>query len=146
MRTLLATLVAAGVLCSARRRAAPPEPPASFISVEELKKLIDGGAHADLIDVRHWEAFVEMHIKGARSIPVRSIRAACQRDLQDRARRLLLNLPARPGPGATQHPLYARLAQPSRARRRAPRLAREGLPGGRHGGVREPEALMGLPT
>jgi rhodanese-related sulfurtransferase len=73
MRTMLATLVAAGVLLLGAAPAAPPDPPANFISVDELKKLIDGGARADLIDVRHWDAFVEMHIKGARSIPVRSV-------------------------------------------------------------------------
>jgi rhodanese-related sulfurtransferase len=73
MRTMLATLVAAGVLLLGAAPAAPPDPPANFISVDELKKLIDGGARADLIDVRHRDAYVEMHIKGARSIPVRSV-------------------------------------------------------------------------
>ena len=73
MRAMLATLVAAGVLLLGAAPAAPPDPPANFISVEELKKLIDGGTRADLIDVRHWDAFVEMHIKDARSIPVRSV-------------------------------------------------------------------------
>ena len=75
MRTILATLVAAGVLLLGAAPGAPPEPPASFIKVEELKKLIDGGAKADLIDVRHWDSYVEMHIKGARSIPLRSVEA-----------------------------------------------------------------------
>ena len=73
MRTMLAILVAAGVLLLGAAPASPPEPPANFISVVELKKLIDGGTRADLIDVRHWDSYVEMHIKGARSIPVRSI-------------------------------------------------------------------------
>ena len=73
MRMMLATLVAAGVLLLGAAPAAPPDPPANFISVDELKKLIDDGARADLIDVRHWDAYVEMHIKGARSIPVRSV-------------------------------------------------------------------------
>jgi rhodanese-related sulfurtransferase len=73
MRTMLATLVAAGVLLLGAAPAAPPDPPANFISVDELKKRIDDGARADLIDVRHWDAYVEMHITGARSIPVRSV-------------------------------------------------------------------------
>jgi rhodanese-related sulfurtransferase len=73
MRTMVAVLVAAGVLLLGAAPAAPPEPPANFISVEELKELIDGGARADLIDVRHWESYVEMHIKGARSMPVRVV-------------------------------------------------------------------------
>ena len=53
--------------------AAPPEYPVNFISVDELKALLDGGARADIIDVRHWENFVEQHIKGARSMPLRSV-------------------------------------------------------------------------
>ena len=73
MRTMLATLVAAGVLLLGAAPGAPPEPPASFISVDELKKMVDGGARADLIDVRHWDSYVEMHIKGARSMPLRSV-------------------------------------------------------------------------
>jgi rhodanese-related sulfurtransferase len=70
---MLAVLVAAGVLLLGAAPASPPEPPANFISVAELKTLIDGGAGADIIDVRHWDSYVEMHIKGARSIPVRAI-------------------------------------------------------------------------
>ena len=72
MRTMLAVLVAAGVLLLGAAPASPPEPPANFISVDELKKMIDGGARADLIDVRHWDSYVEMHIKGARSIAAAS--------------------------------------------------------------------------
>jgi rhodanese-related sulfurtransferase len=70
---MFATLVAAGVLLLGAAPASPPEPPANFISVVELKKLLDSGARADIIDVRHWDAYAEMHIKGARSIPVRSV-------------------------------------------------------------------------
>ena len=73
MRTMFATLVAAGVLLLGAAPASPPEPPANFISVVELKKLLDSGTRADVIDVRHWDAYTEMHIKGARSIPVRMV-------------------------------------------------------------------------
>ena len=75
MRTMLATLVAAGVLLLGAAPGAPPEPPANFIKVDELKNLIDGGTKADLIDVRHWDSYVEMHIKGARSVPLRTVEA-----------------------------------------------------------------------
>jgi rhodanese-related sulfurtransferase len=70
---MLAVIVATGVLLLGAAPASPPEPPANFISVVELKTLMDGGAKADIIDVRHWDAYVEMHIKGSRSMPVRSI-------------------------------------------------------------------------
>ena len=73
MRTMFATLVAGGVLLLGAAPASPPEPPANFISVVELKKLLDSGTRADVIDVRHWDAYSEMHIKGARSIPVRAV-------------------------------------------------------------------------
>ena len=42
-------------------------------SNEELKGLLDRGTKADIIDVRHWEQFVESHIKGARSMPLRVV-------------------------------------------------------------------------
>jgi len=53
--------------------AAPPDHPVNFISVDELKAMRDGGARGDIIDVRTWDAYVDMHIKGARSMPLRSV-------------------------------------------------------------------------
>jgi rhodanese-related sulfurtransferase len=73
MRRLLTTLVAGGVLLLGAAPAAPPDAPVSFIKADELKQLLDKGTRADIIDVRTWDAYVEMHIKGARSIPVRSV-------------------------------------------------------------------------
>ncbi|HUK61855.1 MAG TPA: rhodanese-like domain-containing protein, partial [Dongiaceae bacterium] len=78
---MLATLVAAGVLLLGAAPGAPPEPPANFISVDELKKMLDGGARADLIDVRHWDSYVEMHIKGARSMPLRVIEERAPKEI-----------------------------------------------------------------
>ncbi len=67
------TLVAGGVLLLGAAPAAPPDLPVNFISVDELKLLVDRGARVDVIDVRAWDAYQEMHIKGARSIPVRAV-------------------------------------------------------------------------
>jgi len=53
--------------------AAPPEYPVNFIKVDELNGLLDRGTRADIIDVRNWEAYVESHIKGARSMPLRVV-------------------------------------------------------------------------
>jgi rhodanese-related sulfurtransferase len=75
MRRLVTTLVAAGVLLVGAAPAAPPDAPVSFIKVDELKALLDGGTRADVIDVRTWDAFQEMHIKGARSVPLRALEA-----------------------------------------------------------------------
>jgi rhodanese-related sulfurtransferase len=73
VRRLLSAGVAAGVLLLGAAPAAPPDAPVSFIKADELKQLLDQGTRADVIDVRTWDAFVEMHIKGARSIPIRAV-------------------------------------------------------------------------
>jgi hypothetical protein len=73
IRLSLIAVVAAGVLLAGAAPAAPPESPASFIKVDELKALLDRGTKADIIDVRTENAFVESHIRGARSIPLRTV-------------------------------------------------------------------------
>lgn len=73
MRSALSVLGAAAILLLGAAPAAPPESPVSFIKVDELKLRLDRGAKADIIDVRHWDQYVEMHIKGARSMPLRAV-------------------------------------------------------------------------
>ena len=75
MRALLAVGVTASILLLGAAPAAPPDAPVNFIKVDELKTLVDHGRPVDLIDVRHWQSYVEMHIKGARSMPLRVIEA-----------------------------------------------------------------------
>jgi rhodanese-related sulfurtransferase len=53
--------------------AAQPDYPVNYISVDELKSQLDAGAKADIIDVRNWDAYLDMHIKGARSMPLRAV-------------------------------------------------------------------------
>jgi rhodanese-related sulfurtransferase len=67
------TLVAGSVLLLGAAPAAPPDLPVNFISVDELKAMVDRGTRVDIIDVRTWDAYQEMHIKGARSMPVRVV-------------------------------------------------------------------------
>jgi hypothetical protein len=67
-----AVIAAAGVLLGAAP-AAPPDYPVNFIHVDELKAQLDRGVKADLIDVRNWRAYVEQHIRGARSMPLRVV-------------------------------------------------------------------------
>ena len=69
------TLVAASVLLVGAAPAAPPDAPVNFIKADELKALVDRGTRADVIDVRTWDAYQEMHIKDARSMPLRAIEA-----------------------------------------------------------------------
>jgi rhodanese-related sulfurtransferase len=75
VRRLVMTLVTGGVLLLGAAPAAPPDAPVSFIAADELKALVDRGTRSDIIDVRAWDAYQEMHIKGARSMPIRSIEA-----------------------------------------------------------------------
>ena len=73
MRGALIVVAAVGLLVASAAPAAPPEYPVNFIKVDELKRSLDGGARADIIDVRHWEQYTESHIKGARSMPLRMV-------------------------------------------------------------------------
>ena len=73
MRGAFTLVGAVGLLVASAAPAAPPESPVSFIKVDELKQSLDRGTKADIIDVRHWEQFVESHIKGARSMPLRVV-------------------------------------------------------------------------
>lgn len=73
MRGGLIAVAVIGLLFASAAPAAPPESPVSFIKVDELKGLLDRGTKADIIDVRHWEQYVESHIKGARSMPLRTV-------------------------------------------------------------------------
>ena len=73
MRRALVPVTAAAVLLLGAAPAAPPDYPVSFIKVDELKAQLDRGTRADIIDVRHWPDYEELHIKGARSMPLRAI-------------------------------------------------------------------------
>jgi 3-mercaptopyruvate sulfurtransferase SseA len=73
MRRALVPVIVSGILLLGAAQAAPPDYPVSFIKVDELKAKLDGGAKADVIDVRHWPEYESMHIKGARSMPLRSL-------------------------------------------------------------------------
>ena len=68
-------LITAALLLGAAAPASPPEYPVSFISVDELKGLLDRDIKVDVIDVRTPPEYEEQHIKGARSIPLRRIPA-----------------------------------------------------------------------
>ncbi|HEX3175331.1 MAG TPA: rhodanese-like domain-containing protein [Methylomirabilota bacterium] len=73
MRAVLIPIVAVAALVASAAPAAQPDYPVSFISVDDLKAQLDRGVKADIMDVRNWEAYVDMHIKGARSMPLRSV-------------------------------------------------------------------------
>ncbi len=73
MRTAVTIVVGAAVLLLGAAPAAPPESPVTFIKADDLKTLLDRGTKADIIDVRHWDQYVQVHIKGARAMPLRAV-------------------------------------------------------------------------
>jgi rhodanese-related sulfurtransferase len=75
VRRLVMALVTGSVLLLGAAPAAPPDAPVTFIKADELKALLDRGTRSDIIDVRAWDAYQEMHITGARSMPLRAIEA-----------------------------------------------------------------------
>lgn len=81
MRRLVAPMITAGLVLLGAAPAAPPDAPVQFIKVDELKTLLDQGRRVDVIDVRHWDSYVEMHIKGARSMPLRVLEARAPKEI-----------------------------------------------------------------
>jgi 3-mercaptopyruvate sulfurtransferase SseA len=73
VRGTLGVLLAAGLLLGAAAPAAPPDSPVAYIGVDEVKGLLDRGVKVDMIDVRTAPEYEELHIKGARSIPLRTL-------------------------------------------------------------------------
>ena len=73
MRWALVAIVPAAIVTFGAAPASPPDSPVSYIKVEELKTLLDRGIRADILDVRHWDEYVKLHIKGARSMPLRAV-------------------------------------------------------------------------
>jgi rhodanese-related sulfurtransferase len=73
MRTLVVTVVTGAFLVMGAAPAAPPDHPVNFIKADELKALLDRGTRVDIIDVRTWDVYQELHIKGARSMPLRAL-------------------------------------------------------------------------
>ena len=72
-KTLAISGLAGALLLLGAGPAAPPDRPVSFISVDELKAMLDRRQRVDIIDVRHWDQYVKQHIRGARSMPLRAI-------------------------------------------------------------------------
>ena len=76
MRCALMAVTARGrALAGGRRRRRPRRTiPPSYISVDELKALLDRKERAIIIDVRTRPEYDALHIAGARSIPLRNMR------------------------------------------------------------------------
>ena len=71
--TLVLAFVAGFLLLGASPTASPDHP-VRFISVVELKELLDRNEPAVIIDVRTRAEYDTLHIEGARSLPLRETR------------------------------------------------------------------------
>lgn len=72
-RILAALLIVTGLMWATPAPADDPEVPEKYIKVDELKALVDSRRRVSIIDVRVKEQFDELHIKGARNIPLREL-------------------------------------------------------------------------
>ena len=77
-RLLLTAAVAGALLLGAAQPAAPPDYPVKLIKVDDLRALLDKREKVDVIDVRAPAQYTEMHIDGARSIPLRTVDARAE--------------------------------------------------------------------
>jgi hypothetical protein len=88
-RRLLVPLVAASALLGAAQPAAPPDYPVKFIKVDALKAQLDRGEQATIFDVRTEDEFAEVHIKGAKNLPLRQVEARATQEVPRKSRVVL---------------------------------------------------------
>lgn len=69
-RWLAACLVAISFLWVAPAPADDPEVPEKYVSVDQVNTMLDQKKPMTLIDVRPKDQFDELHIRGARNIPL----------------------------------------------------------------------------
>lgn len=85
-RVILVVGVTSALLLGAAAPGEPPERPVKFISVDALRADLARGAKIDVIDVRDPEAYADLHIKGARNIPLRSVEARAPKEISKKGR------------------------------------------------------------
>ena len=88
-RAALISILAGALLLGAAQPAAPPDYPVKFIAVDDLKAQVDRGDKIAIFDVRTADAFAELHIKGARNLPLRQVDARATKDVP-KATRIVL--------------------------------------------------------
>ena len=87
MRGVLVLIVAGAVLLGAAAPGGePPDHPAKFIKVDELKAQLDRGVKIAVFDVRTSDAYADLHIKGARSMPLRDLERRAPKEISKTAR------------------------------------------------------------
>ena len=89
MRRFIVPVVAGALLLGAAQPAAPPDYPVKFIKVEALRAQLDAGAKIAIFDVRTADAFAELHIKGAKNLPLRQVDARAAKEVPKQTRVVL---------------------------------------------------------
>jgi rhodanese-related sulfurtransferase len=89
MRAALVPIVAGALLLGAAQPAAPPDYPAKFIKVDELKAQLDRGEKVAIFDVRTPDAYTELHIKGAKNLPLRQVETRAPKEVPKNSRVVL---------------------------------------------------------
>ena len=79
-RTIVVT-VAGAMLLGTAGPAAPPDYPVKFIKVDGLKAELDRGGKVHIFDVRGPDEYADLHIKGARSLPLRTLEARALKEV-----------------------------------------------------------------
>jgi hypothetical protein len=89
MRRVLIPVVAAIALLGAAQPAAPPDHPVKFVKVDTLKKQLDAGEKVTIFDVRTADAYAELHIRGAKNLPLRQVEARATAEVPKNSRVVL---------------------------------------------------------
>jgi len=81
VKLLLIVVVASAMLLGAAAPGDQAEPPAKFIKVDQLRADLARGVKIDLIDVRDRDSYADLHIKGARNMPLRTVEARAPKEI-----------------------------------------------------------------
>jgi rhodanese-related sulfurtransferase len=64
----------------------PPDHPVKFVKVDQLEADLSRGMKILVIDVRGPDEYADMHIKGARSMPIRTLEARAPKEIPKNGR------------------------------------------------------------
>jgi hypothetical protein len=85
-RALVVVTLAGAMLLGAAAPGDPPDYPVTFIKVDQLKADLDRGVKVHIFDVRGPDEYADLHIKGARSMPLRTVDARAFKEIPRNAR------------------------------------------------------------
>jgi Rhodanese-like domain len=83
---IIAVPLAAAMLLGSAAPGEPPDYPVKFIKVDQLKAELDLGVKMHIFDVRGPDEYADVHIKGARSMPLRTLEARALKEIPKNGR------------------------------------------------------------